>query len=485
MPTRSVRAARLFVAFASPTIASLAIADDHTFVPGRMFVRYDTARADDAARAEDLVYRVALPSREQRFGLLPGLALIDVTPGTEVILKEVLGGGRMPGILWADVEGVGRLTQSGCVDPFPPEDPFVPDQWWIEAIRLDEVWSQQEFDLPEVVVAVIDTGVNYLHPDLADRMWVNLDEIPNNGLDDDANNTPDDVYGAAFASVGGDGSACSSTACSQPHGQSCACDPGPGDPMDAKHSYANGDAGRPACGQPVPPEHGGWHGTAIASVIAGLPNDRDVRGFGCNIRIMGVRLFHWCEQGQFTESEYLGAILYAAENGARVISNSAVLLAGGSAIQDSILEALLSLDVLFVTSAGNANANVDDPNDPRVLFPQRPNSANVLAVGATTENDTQWTESNFGATIVDVMAPGVRIRTFDDNTASEGTGWVSGTSFAAPMVAAAAAMYRAKYPTAGAQQTASAVRSTARPVPALANTCFSGGVLDVYELLGY
>jgi subtilisin family serine protease len=109
----------------------------------------------------------------------------------------------------------------------------------------------------------------------------------------------------------------------------------------------------------------------------------------------------------------------------------------------------------------------------------------MLTVGATDSSDNLWVDSNWGPQTVDLMAPGVAIRVFSDTTVNSGPSMplVTGTSFAAPMVAGAAALFRSLNPAASAQATVDAVRSSVRVVPGLAGTCVSGGVLDVNNLI--
>jgi subtilisin family serine protease len=181
--------------------------------------------------------------------------------------------------------------------------------------------------------------------------------------------------------------------------------------------------------------------------------------------------------------------------GARVVSNSTYIssLAGsGIATENAIVALTEECNVLFVTSAGNAGGNVGDLASQGVDPPQRLNNARVITVGATelivydsgNPLDVRSSFSNYGPSTVDIMAPGSCIRAFDDNMSGGGSGYVSGTSFSAPMVAAAAAVYRSQNPQATAIETRQALLNSCASVPLFDSWCECAGRLDVAALLG-
>lgn len=248
------------------------------------------------------------------------------------------------------------------------------------------------------VVAVIDTGVDYTHKDLADNIWVNEGEIPGNGIDDDSNGYVDDVHGVDF--VDGD------------------CDP-----MD---------------------EHG--HGTHVAGIIAMTPGNGGGVGVAYGAKIMCVRAGQ--ANGSFASSDIAKAIKYAADNGADVINMSF----GGtgrsylveSALQDAfpscVLVAAAGNDGLPTTDAINAGYfNTED------IYPA--GYKYVLGVMATDNNKSLASFSNWdyleGQNCeYEMAAPGVNI--YSTLPGNRYACW-SGTSMATPNVAAAAAILRSKY----------------------------------------
>ncbi|MGF1577723.1 MAG: S8 family serine peptidase, partial [Gemmataceae bacterium] len=172
-----------------------------------------------------------------------------------------------------------------------------------------------------MVVAVIDTGIDYTHPDIAANMWRNTGEIPNNGIDDDGNGYTDDYYGYDFYD-------------------------GDGDPFDTE-----------------------GHGTHVAGTIGAVGNNDDgVSGVAWDVQLMAVRFL-----GRFggSLSGAISSIDYAVANGAQILNNSW----GGGGFSSSLQAAIQRAeanDVLFVAAAGNDNRN----NDARPAYPASYNVPN-------------------------------------------------------------------------------------------------------------
>jgi subtilisin family serine protease len=210
-----------------------------------------------------------------------------------------------------------------------------------------------------VVVAVVDTGVAYDHPDLAPNVWVNSDEIAGNGVDDDNNGFVDDRRGWDFFS-------------------------NDNDPRD--------EAG---------------HGTHVAGTIGARGNNdsagagpTDVTGVAWQVALMPVRVLG--PDGFGSVASIVQAIDYAVANGARVVSMS---LGGYGTSQAEIDAVNAAPNVLFVAAAGNDGVNVDT----NAFSPCTIASPNVVCVAATDPNDALASFSNYGASSVDVAAPGVAV----------------------------------------------------------------------------
>jgi len=233
------------------------------------------------------------------------------------------------------------LHNTGQNNGTPDADIDAVEAWDIETGKSD------------IVIAILDTGVDYLHPDLINNIWVNKDEIPDNGIDDDNNGYVDDVIGWDF--VDNDN-----------------------DPAD---------------------EYG--HGTLCAGVIGAVTNNSlGIAGVCWGCKIMPVRVGR---NRSITIDAAIKGIKYAADNGARVISMSW----GGYGDSRALREALdyaYSKGVVLVAAAGNNGLNLD--TFPISLYPAE--YENVISVAATDRNDEIANFSNYGV-VVDVAAPGVDI----------------------------------------------------------------------------
>ncbi|WP_017294026.1 S8 family serine peptidase [Geminocystis herdmanii] len=324
-----------------------------------------------------------------------------------------------------------------------PNDPSYSQLWGLHNTGQTGGTVDADIDAPEawdittgssnVIVGVIDTGIDYTHPDLINNMWTNPGEIPNDGIDNDGNGYIDDVYGYDFA-----------------YNDS--------DPMD------------------VPRGDNPGHGTHVAGTIGGRGNNGvGVAGVNWNVQLMALKFLD--DYGNGSTFNAILAINYATMMGVNLTNNSW----GGGGYSQGLYDAISAAGnagQLFVASAGNDGNN----NDAFASYPATYNLDNIISVAATDHNDQLASFSNYGATTVDLAAPGVNIySTFPNNT----YGSISGTSMASPHVAGVAALLLANNPDLTDEEVKAAILSGVDLKANLAGTNLTGGRLNAYNALIY
>jgi subtilisin-like proprotein convertase family protein len=273
---------------------------------------------------------------------------------------------------------------------------------------------------------VIDTGVDYNHPDLVANMWHNtLDPI--DGVDNDGNGLVDDYYGADFAN-------------------------NDGNPMDDNN-----------------------HGTHVSGTIGAVGNNGiGVVGVAWNVKIMALKFLS--ASGSGYTSDAIDCINYARTHGAKILNNSW----GGGGYDSALFNAIVAAKnagIIFVAAAGNNASN----NDTTAAYPANYAVDNVVSVAAIDRNNNLASFSNYGATTVDLGAPGVSIlSTTPNNTYST----FSGTSMATPHVSGALALVWAANPTLTYSQVIARVLNNVDPISSLSGKTVTGGRLNVFKAIG-
>ncbi len=293
-------------------------------------------------------------------------------------------------------------------------------------INAPEAWETTTGSR-SVVVAVIDSGVDYTHPDLAANVWTNPREVAGDGIDNDANGFVDDVRGWDFANADAD-------------------------PMD--------DDG---------------HGTHVSGTIGAVGNNAiGVTGVNWRVSIMGLKFLD--AEGNGYTSDAVAAVKYATrmrrDFGVNVVAINASW--GGETRSTALANAIAAAGragILFVTAAGNESSN----NDRTPSYPANLSDDSVIAVAATNHSNRLAAFSNYGSTTVDLAAPGVGILS---TVPGGGYASFSGTSMATPYVTGTVALMAAANPRATAAEIRSALLATVTPVAALSGKVATGGLLD-------
>lgn len=300
-----------------------------------------------------------------------------------------------------------------------PNDPDLGKLWYLDALDIRSVW-EREMGTSEVVVAVIDAGIDIYHPDLRDAIWVNQREISGDGIDNDHNGYVDDIRGWDFVD----------------------------DDNDPRPNYTpecfevGGNCFLPAVS----------HGTFVAGVIAATANNGiGIAGIAPGVKIMPLRALDHSGSGNVLN--VVRAIRYAIENGASIINLSIVGYMADEALRQAVVQAH-ALGVLVVAAAGNAGSdgsiNLDQQKAFPICFTDYDGASLVLGVAATDERGRLAGFSNYGPSCVDVVAPGRNfygLAVQDERIpvlSSQYTDGYSGTSVAAPVVSAVAALVKSR-----------------------------------------
>ncbi|MBK8476436.1 MAG: S8 family serine peptidase [Opitutaceae bacterium] len=317
-----------------------------------------------------------------------------------------------------------------------PNDPSFSSLWGLHNTGGNTGTADSDIDAPEawdtstgsrdVLVGVIDTGIDYTHPDLVANIWTNPGEIPANGIDDDNNGFIDDVHGWDFYNDDSD-------------------------PMDDNS-----------------------HGTHCAGTIGAVGNNGiGVAGVNWSVSLVGLKFLN--SSGSGNTSDAVEAVAYANTLGVALTSNS---WGGGgfSQLLKDAIDAAGTQGRLFVAAAGNNGMDTDNWTN----FPSGLDCAAIIAVAATDSADQIAYFSNYGATSVDVAAPGVAIYSTVPNT-SYAT--YSGTSMAAPHVSGAAALLKAAYPRLPGGELKTLLLASVDALPALVGKTATGGRLNVGQAI--
>ena len=356
---------------------------------------------------------------------------VYVEPSDGVNLGRVTAWLRaQPAVLYVEADAV-AVASSVAIRP---NDPLFGLQWGLDNqgngidVNAPEAWSATTGS-PDTIIAVIDSGLDLGSPDFNGRIWINQAEYGGRpGVDDDRDGYVDDYWGWNFRDNNLDLT----------------------DQAD--------------------------HGTHVTSILAATGNDGNgVAGVNWQAKIMPLKFMG--ANGKGSISDAIRAIYFAVDHGARVINASWGTSAYSKGLDDAIGYANRH-NVVFATAAGNESAD----NDRVPSYPALDRKPNLLSVAAIDRSGQLASFSNYGASTVDIAAPGVSIR--GDVPGGSGSASYSGTSMATPFVAGVASLLIAQHPNWTAAQVVHQIVATARPLPTLTGRVISGGVVDGAAALG-
>ena len=362
-------------------------ADEHPeYVEGELLVKFSTQISAQAADAELQSLGVQIIKEYTRFNIFK----CSYPAGTDMQQLEQQADNN-PNIEYCEPNYIYHILET------IPNDPDFSAQWALKNSRDADIDAPEAWDMQtgsrDVVVGIIDTGIDYDHPDLKDNMWTNPGESgggkETNGVDDDGNGFIDDFRGWDF--INNDN-----------------------DPFDDNQ-----------------------HGTHVGGIVGAVGNNgRGVAGANWTVSLVGLKFLSGSGSGSTADA--IDAIQYATQMQIPILNNS---WGGGSrsqALADAIEQANQA-GILFLAAAGNSGSNNDRTNN----YPSNYESENVVAIASSTDRDALSSFSSYGATTVDLAAPGSDIL----STIPGGRyASFSGTSMATPYAAGVAALVMAQFP---------------------------------------
>lgn len=302
-------------------------------------------------------------------------------------------------------------------------------------INILPAWDQykQIQTKREVIVAVIDTGIDISHPDLKNAIWTNTDEIPGDGIDNDGNGYVDDVNGWNFF-------------------------------HNNNQVYVGEEDD---------------HGTHVAGTIAASRENGGIVGITDNsyVKIMPVKALGTAS-GTGKPEMIINAIKYAEANGASICN----LSSGTLTSYPELNEVIKNSKMLFIVAAGNGDTNdIGYSLDVNPVYPAALPYDNIISVANLLFDGSLDESSNFGPVTVDIAAPG----SFIVSTVPNGYGVMSGTSMAAPMVTGVAAMLYSSHPDWTILDVKNAILNSSRKLETLTGNIVTGGILDASAAMQY
>ncbi len=394
---------------------------NNIYINDEIFVKFKTENNDNTIFSVNSEISSILSGATviKGFGLIEGLWLIKIPEG--MVLEDAIARCLQdPDVLYAEPNYL-------CEKNDTPNDPYYSYQWGLTNINASAAWDQITGS-NNVLIAVIDTGVDINHVDLSGNIWVNPGEIPNNGIDDDGNGYIDDIHGWNFVN---------------------------------ENNNVTDDNG---------------HGTHVTGTIAAVGNNGlGVTGLMWTVRIMPLKILD--KNGSGAMDDAISAISYANQMGVDIINNSW----GGNKYSQALKDAIDASSALVVCSAGNNPSSGGNNDDINPNYPSSFNSSNLISVTATDALDYLAYFSDYGIESVDVAAPGVGIY----STTPGSYGYLSGTSMASPYVSGLAGLIKSLHPELTSLQIKATIMNNVDYQDSLGGKILTGGRINAYQALNH
>lgn len=435
-----VQAGGLTVSAADPEDGlTPSVPDPAAYTGGEILVLYQDGSCETVACQDNAALAETLAQLSAR----PDVALVQ--PNYTYESTALSTSDPLVGEQWAlDNDGSFQLEEQENRYPVfddPFDVPSAPWQWiapwWMWSagsiqvqavpgidIGLADAWRLYDGGSRDVVVALVDTGIDYTHEDLVGRIWTNTDEIPGNGIDDDGNGYVDDVYGWNFYSGTNDVY------------------------VGTEDAHGTHGAGTIAANA--------GNGVGIAGIVQ-----------SDHVKVMAVKALGGSD-GSGTTASIIQAIQYAEANGAQICN----LSLGSSQNDPALYRTIASSKMLFVVAAGNDGTDLETAPS----YPASYDLDNLIAVANIRYDGELDPTSSYGAASVDLAAPGSYILS---TTPGDTYSYMTGTSMAAPMVSAAAAMVYSAFPKATLADVKDILLASVHKLDSLTGRTATGGMLDL------
>ena len=339
------------------------------------------------------------------------LVEIDGTDNIDNIITEL---NKDPGVEYAQ-PNYSLFSEDISTDP-----KFI-EQWSLNDININNAWDITKGS-KDVIVGVLDTGIDINHPEIANNIFKNTKEIPDDGIDNDGNGLIDDINGWDFANK--DNTVFDSVA-------------------------------------------DDTHGTHVSGIIAASENNQGIVGVAPNVKILPLKFIKGIAGGDTISA--IEAIEYAKSMGVKIINCSF----GGADYNYALEDEMQNSDILFCCSAGNNGSSTI------INYPAGFDLPNIISVAATNSSGALASFSNYGVN-VDIASPGEDILSISPNNSY---GLLSGTSMASPVVAGVAALVKSQIPLISTTDLAKKIKTNVNSTDLLMSKVLTNGKIDAFSVL--